>query len=145
MADEMRISDVRSDVCCSDLAEVGGRHAVGLVADDQVPLLRCRELLLEFLVPGQDVEADDQAVPVIERIAGARGLDHVSGQDVELEIELLAELVLPLLAKATGRHHQAAVEIAAGCQLLDRQSVVWGKRGSLRVALGGGLIIKKKN
>ena len=102
-------------------AEIGGRHAVGFVADDQIPFARAHELLLKLLVARQHVEADDQPIPVAERIARPRVLDHVAGEDVELEIELLAEFVLPLLNQAARRDDEAAFEIAAGDQLLHQQ------------------------
>ena len=102
-------------------AEIGRRHAMGFIADDQVPFPRTHELLLKLLVARQHVETDDQPIPVAERIARPRVLDHVAGEDVELEIELLAEFVLPLLNQAARRNDEAAFQIAAGDQFLHQQ------------------------
>jgi hypothetical protein len=63
----------------------------------------------------------------ISRLRSLNGLPDrefsiMSREDVELEIELLAELVLPLLDQAARRDDKAAFEIAAGDQFLDQQS-----------------------
>ena len=103
-------------------AEPGGRHAVGLVADDEIPLRGLHELLLKLLVAGEHVQPRDHAVAVVEGVAGTRRLDHVPGEDVELQAELLAKLVLPLLDEAPGRHDEAAFQVRTRDQLLDQQS-----------------------
>ena len=56
-----------------------------------------------------------------ERVAGAGGLDHVPGEDLEVEAELLPQLVLPLLDQAAGGDDQAALDVAADHQLLAEQ------------------------
>ena len=94
---------------------------MGLVADDQVPLGALSELLLEVLVAGEYVEPGDQPVAVVEGIARARGFDHVARQDVELQTEFLAELVLPLLDEAPRGDDQTALQVAPCAQLLDQQ------------------------
>ena len=103
-------------------AEIGGRHAMRFVADDQVPFLRAHELVLELFIARQDVETHDQPVAVGERIAGSRRLDHVAREDVEFQIELLAELVLPLLDQAARCDDEAPFEIAARDQFLDEKA-----------------------
>ena len=102
-------------------AEVGGRQAVRLVADHEVPLAGGEELGLEVLVAAQHVEARDPEVGLIEGVADAARLDPVAGEDREVEVELLRQLVLPLLDQVAGRGHEAALEVAADQQLLDQQ------------------------
>src|SRR3546814_12894666 len=55
----------------------------------------------------------------------------------------LVELVRLLFERLVGRdvRRQDPIEVL---DLLDRKSVVEGKRGSVRVDLGGGRIVKKK-
>ena len=105
-----------------DLAtEIAGRHPVCLVADDQIPLVRLAEPLLQFLIPGKHVKPGYQPVVVIERIARTRRVDHVAGEDVELETKFLAELVLPLLDQASWCHNQTPLKVAACNQFSDQQ------------------------
>jgi hypothetical protein len=69
---------------------------VRLVANDQVPFRRSQELAPKILVAREHVETDDQLVAILERIARARGFDHVARKNRELEVEFLAEFILPL-------------------------------------------------
>ena len=114
-------------------AVVGGRHLVGLVHHHQIPL-GAAEPGDQIVVSGQHVEPGDQPGPLGHRVAGARRLHHVPGEQIELEAELLAQLVLPLLHQAAGGHHQAAVEIAPHLQLLDEQA---GHDGLARAGIVG--------
>ena len=100
-------------------AEIACRHAMSLVADDQVPLGGLGELFLEILIAGEHVEPRDQPVAVVEGIARARGFDHAPRQDVELQTEFLAKLVLPLLDEASRSDDQAALQVPPCTQLLD--------------------------
>ena len=103
-------------------AEEGGRHLVGLVADDQVPAgLRRLQLMLHVVVAGELVQARDGEGGFQEPVAGARRFEVVVGEDVERQVEAPVELVLPLLRQAAGAHHQAALQVAARDQLLDEQ------------------------
>ncbi len=102
-------------------AEVGGRHAVRFVADDEVPFARGEELGLEVLVAAQHVEPRDPEARLVEGIAGAARLDPVAREDREVEVELLGQLVLPLLDQVAGRDHKAAFEVAPDQQLLDQK------------------------
>ena len=92
------------------------------VADDQVPFAGAHELLLKLLVARQQSRRTISRSAIREGIARARGLDHVAGEDVEFEIEFLTKLVLPLLDEAARRDDQAALQVAAGDQLLDEQT-----------------------
>lgn len=94
-------------------AEIAGRHPVRFVADDQIPFRRSGQLLLEVFVARQHIEPGDQPVAVVEDVARTRGLDHVPRQDVKLQRELLAQLVLPLFDQTAGCDDQAAFQIAA--------------------------------
>ncbi len=102
-------------------AEVAGRHAVRLVADHEVPFARGQELRLEVLVAAQHVEARDPEARLVERVAGAACLDPVAGEDREFEVELLGELILPLLDQVAGRNHEATFQVAPDQQLLDQK------------------------
>ncbi len=57
-----------------------------------------------------------------EPVAGAGGLELVVGEDLERQVEAPVELVLPLLGEAAGADDEAALEVAAGDQLLDEQA-----------------------
>src|SRR3546814_19723244 len=100
---------------------------MSFVADDQVPFAGTHELLLKLLIAREHIETDDQPIPVAERIARPRVLDHVAREDIEFEIELLAEFVLPLLDQTARRDDGTTLEIAAREQP-DRKSVESGKR-----------------
>jgi hypothetical protein len=76
---------------------------------------------LEVLVAAQHVEAGDPEARRVEGIAGAARLDPVAGQDRELEVKLLRELVLPLLDQVAGRDHEATFRVTADQQLLDQK------------------------
>ena len=103
-------------------AEEGGRHLVRLVADDEVPAAVGRlQLRLHVLVAGELVEPGDDEVGLEEPVAGARGFELVVGQDLEGQVEAPVELVLPLLGQAARADDQAALQVAAGDQLLDQQ------------------------
>ena len=101
----------------------GGRHLVRLVADHEVPAAIGRlELLLHILVARELVEAGDDEVGFQEPVAGARGFELVVGEDLERQVEAAVELVLPLLGQAARADDQAALQVAAGDQLLDEQA-----------------------
>ena len=104
------------------LAEEARRHAVRLVADDEVPFRRCLELRLEVVVSRQHVEARDEERLLRERVAGRSRLDLLAAQDVEHEVELVRELVLPLLDQAPGGDDEAPFEAAPDEQLLDEET-----------------------
>ena len=95
---------------------------VRFVADDEIPAaIRRLQLLLHVLVARQLVEPGDDEVGFQEPIAGARRFQLVVGQDFERQMEAAVQLVLPLLGEAAGADDEAALEIAAGDQLLDQQ------------------------
>ena len=103
-------------------AEVAGRHLVGLVADDEVPVaVAGLQFLLYFLVAGELVETGDDEVGLKEPVAGAGGFELVVGEDFERKLEAAVELILPLFGEASGTDDQAALEVAAGDQLLDEE------------------------
>jgi hypothetical protein len=57
-----------------------------------------------------------------ERITSDRGLDLLARHDVEGEIELLLQLVLPLLDEAARRNNKATLQVTADDQLLDEET-----------------------
>ena len=130
-------------------AEHGGGHLVGLVADHQVPAaVGGLELLLHVLVARELVESGDDEVGLQEPVAGARGLQLVVGEDLEGQVEAPVQLVLPLLGQAAGADDQAALQVAAGDQLLDEQARhdglagtgVVGQQEAQRLARQHGLV-----
>ena len=104
------------------LPEEARRHAVRLVADGQIPRRCGFEPGLEVVVARQHVEPCDQARPVSERVAGRGDLDLLAAQDVEREVELVRQLVLPLLDQPARRDDQAAFQAAPDQELLQRRS-----------------------
>jgi hypothetical protein len=100
--------------------EVRG-HLVGLIDDDEIPV-RLLELRLQVFAPRKLVHARDDEVSLGERVARARRLDRVAGDDVKLESELERELVLPLLDEAPRRNDQAAANVSPNHELLDEQA-----------------------
>ncbi len=54
-------------------------------------------------------------------VAGARRFELVVGQDLERQMEAPIELVLPLLSQAARADHEAALQVAAGNQLLHQE------------------------
>ena len=103
------------------VAEVGGAHLVGLVAHHEVPGGR-PELLLYLVVAGKLIQAADAEVHLVEGVARGRRLEHLVGEDGELQPELAPQLVLPLLHEVAWRHDEAALEVAAGHHLLDEEA-----------------------
>ena len=106
------------------------------------------ELLLDVLVARELVEPGDDEVGFEEPVAGAGGLELVVGQDLERQVEAAVELVLPLLGQAAGADDQAALQVAAGDQLLDEQARhdrlagagVVGEQEAQRLARQHGLV-----
>ena len=105
-------------------AEEARRHAVRLVAHHQIPFLRRFEAVPEVIAPAQHVEPGDQVVALGEGIAARarRRRDPLPGQEVEGEVELRGQLVLPLLHQAAGGDDEAAFQVAAHHQLPDQQA-----------------------
>ena len=52
----------------------------------------------------------------------ARRLELVVGEDLEVQVEAAAQLVLPLLGQAAGADHEAALQVAAHDELLHQQA-----------------------
>ena len=107
------------------VAEIAGRHLVGLIAYDQVPVTVARlQLLLHLLVARELVEAGDDEVGFEEPVAAAGGFELVIGEDLEGQLEAPVELILPLFGQRARTDDQAALEVAAGDQLLDQQAAM---------------------
>src|SRR3546814_13884615 len=117
----MRISDWSSDVCSSDLIArpVGEEHAVRLVGEDGLGGGICGHY-------GDVAAQARQAAQDVELGAVVDGNHLVAWR----------RLVAVALAERPARLVPA---------IGDRKSVVEGKSVSVRVDLGGRLIIKKKN
>ena len=103
------------------VAEIGRAQFVGFVADDQVPV-GLLEFGLGIFVPAQLVEAADGQGDFVEPVAGSGRFQGVVGHDLERQVELAVEFVLPLLDQVAGADDEAALKIAAGDQLLDEKA-----------------------
>ena len=77
---------------------------------------------MHVLVARELVQAGNDEVCFQEPVAGAGGFELVVGQDLEGKMETAVELVLPLLGEAAGADDEAALQVAAGDQLLDEQA-----------------------
>ena len=64
----------------------------------------------EVVVAREVVESRNQQVALTEGVAGAGGLDQLSGQDREVEPELVVQLVLPLADETTRSDDEALGE-----------------------------------
>ena len=60
----------------------------------------------------------------------AGGLEVLAGEDVEFEVELVVELVLPLVGEAAGADHETALEVAADEQLAHVEAGHHGLAGA---------------
>ena len=101
----------------------GRRHLVRFVAYDQVPAAVGRlEFFLQCVVACELVEARDDQIGLQEPVAGTRRGRLVVGEDLEVQVEALVQLILPLLGQAARTHHQTALQIAAGDQLFHQQT-----------------------
>ena len=104
-------------------ARKGRRHLVRFVAHDQIPAAVGRaQFLLQLFVTRQLVETRDHQIGLQEPVAGTRRGRLVVGEDLEVQVEALVQLILPLLGQASGTHHQTALQVAAGDQFLHQQS-----------------------
>jgi hypothetical protein len=77
---------------------------------------------LQRLGSCRHVETHDQPVALGERVARDGGFDLFMGDDVEGQVELVFQLVLPLLDKVARCDNEAALKIAANNKLLDQQA-----------------------
>ena len=89
---------------------------MGFVADDQVPI-GLLELGLGVFVPAQLVEPANGQWRFVEPVAGAGGLQSVVGHDLERQVKLAVEFVLPLLDEIAGADDEAALQVATGQQV----------------------------
>src|SRR3546814_14649672 len=112
----MRISDLSSDVCSSDLAAGLGDLALGIDAQKIAGMLG-------FPCPLEG------AKPIVDDIV----------EDVELVVARCRILDDEAFEEGAQRR-----QVAVDPEVEDRKRVVSGKRVSVRVALGGGRIVKKK-
>ncbi len=98
---------------------VGGQ-VVGLVEDHQVP----RRRLQDPAHPGgalQGVDAGDQAVVAGEGVRAPVGHVALGPEDLEVQVEDLVQLALPVVDQARGDHHQGPAHLAPAGQLAQDQ------------------------
>src|SRR3546814_14254402 len=133
----MRISDWSSDVCSSDLA-------IATVTTSDT------KLVLTVRTTAFDKASPEGGSGTIEKVAstGDAGLSAFAGAEIaKLERpELTSAKVIVSGGRAlqSSEHFKTLIEPLAD-KLGDRKSVVKGKSVAVRVDLGGGRIIKKKN
>src|ERR1700694_859010 len=92
-----------------------------LVHDHEVPV-DSLHLRLEVEVTGQLIQTSDPKRLFRKGVTAARGLDLLVGQDAEVDVELLPELILPLLDEAAGNHDQTTLNVAPDHQLFEEQA-----------------------
>ena len=108
--------------CLVDLvAEVVGRHLVGLVHHDQVPL-GLRQQLLVLLVARELVQAGNQAVLLGKVVAAVALLLLFAAEKLEVQPEFLAQFVLPLLRQGTRRDDEHAPGVGTQGHFSDQQA-----------------------
>src|SRR3546814_13257403 len=127
----MGISDWSSDVCPSDLwprfkrvPDIGGEVA---------------RALGHFLDQPGNQQVIDQLLVRGVRIGDEREPNAKLGESLDLAC-LLDDLEIPKITPVRAAQLGSAFADAQAA----RKSVVWGKRGSVSVSLGGRRIIKKK-
>src|SRR3546814_17046103 len=137
----MRISDLSSDVCSSDLAVASMAKKRWLSGNsDMMTIARLQEIRNEINAAFDQLELEilgNDPVPVTgilsEHVELAEATYDLPGNFAVLALaamEEAAEIAIPVMT------------IADGSQ--DRKSAVSGKVVSVRVDLGGGGLIKKK-
>ena len=100
-----------------------GRHLVGFVAYHQVPAaIRSLQLQLHVFIARHLVQSGYHEVCLQEPVAGARGFEFVVGQNLEGQMKAAKQFVLPLLGQAARANDEAALQVAACHQLLDKQA-----------------------
>jgi len=95
-----------------------GRHAVGLVNDGDIPG-DLAELLGQVFTTGELVHAGDQERVVSEDVATLGVIDHLTAEDFEAQVELLAEFLAPLLHEPAGSDDDCSLAVRAQDQLLQ--------------------------
>src|SRR3546814_13094086 len=136
---EMRISDWISDVCPSDLGDVGGVER-GDAAIDREQTARARRVGAHQLGT-HDMERPQfhPGIPRLRRVNMSRHAMRTATpiSTCSVIVERAGSSAM-LLSISTPRF------IGPGCMTIDRKSVVSGTSVSVRVDLGGRRIIKKK-
>ena len=103
------------------VAEVAGREFVGLVHDDQVPA-RQAQLFKQVFGTGELVNAGDQQVKVIKRVAAAGLFDLLAREQFKTQPKFFPHFVLPLLDQRAGGDDEHALGIGTHEQLADEQA-----------------------
>lgn len=100
--------------------KVGGRHLVGLVHNDKVPI-DGGQLVEDVLVAAELVEPGDAQVVFLEPVAGTRRREALVGEDLKGEVEPFLQLVLPLFNEAARGNDEATVHVTPDDEFLDEQ------------------------
>ena len=93
---------------------------MGFVEDDQVPARRV-EQALDARRPLQRVDAGDQPVVLGEGVGLAVGDVALGTEDLEIEVEDLVQLPVPVVHQTRRNHHQRAIQFAPAGQLAQDQ------------------------
>ena len=99
-------------------AEEGGRHLVGLVEDDQIPV-GLLQLRLHVLVAAELVEPDDDSGFSSNRLPVPGRFERVVGQDLEGELERRCSSSCHCSTRLPGADDQQRLQSPADDQFLD--------------------------
>lgn len=111
------------------VTEIGGGELVGLVKNDQVPVTLL-QLMLIFLIPAQLIEAGDEGGEFKEGIPGGGRFELIPGKQIEIEVEFVVQLILPLFGKTSRADNQASVQSAANLQFTNQEACHDGFAGT---------------
>ncbi len=116
-----QLTQLKSFGLVDRIAEVIGRHLMGFVHDDQIPLCN-GQLFLELFTPGQLIQPGNEFVLIVKRIAGMGMLQKLPGEDGKDQSELLIEFILPLLHQAARTDNQNPLGISPHHQFANEQA-----------------------
>ena len=102
------------------LAVAVGRQVVRLVEDHEIPRRRF-EQPLDARRALERVDAGDEPVVLGEGVRLAVGDVALAAEHLEVEVEDLVQLAVPVVDEARGHDHQRAVQLAAACQFAQDQ------------------------
>jgi hypothetical protein len=106
-----------------------GAHLVGLIDDDEVPIVGGAEQL-EVGILLQEVDPADDEVTLGEGVAAGRGLDFGPADELKPEVELFGQLIQPLFAEVSRADDEAAFEVAAEDEFFDEEASHDGLAGA---------------
>ena len=100
--------------------EIGRRHFVRLIDNDQVPVYG-GQFSLDIDIAAEFVESGDAQVVLLKPVTRSGGSQSFIGQYLKRETELFIQFILPLFHQTTGSDDEAAVNIPSNQQLFDQE------------------------